>query len=457
MKDVIVIGGGAGGVPAAIRAAQLGADVAIIEAKEFGGLCMNRGCVPFGHMMLASNVLGAVSLGKKLGFRFEGINPDYGELKKRQDELIGFMRMGVSSTLKKNNIELIEGKGILAGKGKVAVNGKIRSCKNVILATGASWAKPDFIEGDMEGIINSDDLLTADELPERTLLFGRSPWLLEIGQFLHRFGKKVILATPDKSILPNESKAIRTRLNKALKTEGIDILREAGITRVAKEKGGLSVTLNFKKGSDTLAVDRILYMERAPSLKGLGLASVGLDEDADFLEVDRRMQTGAAGIYAIGDLTGLQERHYSHLSSEGALIAAENAMGLNSRINRLTFARILFTQPQVASVGMTEKEAKTGGYDVIVGAAPYGMNPLGMLLSENEGLVEVVADKKYGEILGAHFVGTNVAEMAGQAILAIGMEGTLEDLARAAFPHPTLSESLPEAARNALGRHIYLP
>ena len=138
-------------------------------------------------------------------------------------------------------------------------------------------------------------------------------------------------------------------------------------------------------------------------------------------------------------------------------MAAENAMGLNSAMNPLTFTRVLFTQPQVACVGMTEKEAKKAGHDVMVGAAPYGMNPFGMLLSENEGMVEVVAEKKYGELLGIHFIGSNVAEMAGQAVLAIQMEGTLDDLARAFFPHPTLSESLPEAARNALGRHIYLP
>jgi len=175
MKDVIVIGGGAGGVPAAIRAAQLGANVAIVEAEAFGGLCMNRGCVPFGHMMLASNVVGAVSFGKKLGLSFEKITWDYGELKKRQEELIRFMRMGVTSTLKKSKIELIAGTGELAGKGKVAVNGATISCKNVILATGASWVKPVFPGGDMEEVINSDDLLAADELPEATLLFGSSP------------------------------------------------------------------------------------------------------------------------------------------------------------------------------------------------------------------------------------------------------------------------------------------
>ncbi len=457
MKDVIVIGGGAGGVPAAIRASQLGADVGIVEAGNFGGLCMNRGCIPFGHFMLASNVLGASSLGEKLGINCKKIDRNYAELKQRQEELIKFMRMGVTSTLRKNNIELIEGRGKLAGQGKIDVDGKTIECKNVILATGAAWVTPDFPGGQTDAVINSDQLLELDELPGKVLLYGSSPWLLEIAQFLHRFQKKVVLATPDKSILANESKAIRTRLNKTLKTEGIEILREAVITDVKKEKKGFQVSLNAKKGSKTIDVDRVVYIEREASLRNLGLSTVGLDETAKYLEVDRTMKTAATGVYAIGDITGAQDRHYSHYSSEGAIVAAENAMGLSAKMNPLTFTRVLFTQPQVASVGLTEKEAKKAGYDVVAGAAPYGMNPMGMLLSENEGLVEVVADKKYGEVLGTHFIGSNVAEMAGQAVLAIQMEATLEDLARASFPHPTLSESLPEAARNALGRHIYLP
>ncbi len=457
MKDVVVIGGGAGGVPAAIRAAQLGADVTIVDVKDFGGLCMNRGCVPFGHMMVASDILGAVAFGKKVGLSFKGISKDYSALKKRQDELIGFMRQGVISTIRKNNIELIEGKGKIAGKGKVEINGKAISCKKIILATGATWVKPDFPEGDLEEVINSDELLAVDELPKRVLLFGRNPWLLEIAQFLHRFGTKVVLATPDKAILPEESKTIRTRLNKALKAEDIEIKKEAKIAGACKGKGGLRVDLDSKEGSETVVVDRILYIERAASLKGLGLTSIGLDENKDYVEVNDKMETQAEGVYAIGDLTGPQSKHYSHFSSEGGIVAAENAMGLVSSVNPMTFTRVLFTQPQVASVGLTPKEAKKAGHDVVVGAAPYGMNPYGMLLAENEGIVEVVGEKKYGEVLGVHFIGSHASEMAGQAILAIQLEATLEDLARASFPHPTLSESLAEAARDALGRHIYLP
>jgi dihydrolipoamide dehydrogenase len=225
---------------------------------------MNRGCVPFGHMMLASNVVGAISFGRKLGFGFDGVTPDYGELKKRQDELIGFMRMGVTSTLKKNKIELIEGRGELAGKGNVSVNGETIACKNVILATGARWMKPDFPGGDPEEVINSDDLLAADALPEKALLFGRSPWLLEIAQFLHRFGKKVVLATPEKSILNQmKAKPFEPVSPKPSKPKGLKfcVRPKSPIWRKKRVSFG---GLNFKKGSETLEVDRVVHLERTP-------------------------------------------------------------------------------------------------------------------------------------------------------------------------------------------------
>ena len=455
--DIIVLGGGAGGVPAAIRAAQLGGQVAIIESRDFGGQCMNRGCIPFGHMMVASNIVGSLSLGKDMGLTFQGATIDYPTLRKRQDELIAFMRQGVRSTLKKNGVEIIEGKGRIVGKGKVTVNSATLSYKNIILATGAQWQDPTFPGADLEEVVNTDSLLTADILPKRVLLFGRSPWLIEIAQFLNRFGSQVILAAPEETILSDESKAITTRLRKALKNEGIDIKTQAEIVAATKKKDEIHVDLNAKDGRETVVVDRVITIERAAALKELGFKTIKLDEDSEYIAVNNKMETGIEGVYAIGDLTGPQSHHYSHLASEMGIIAAENAMGKDAAINQRTFTRILFTQPEVACVGLTQKEAKNEGYDVIMGSAPLSMNPFGMILSENDGIVEVVADKKYGEILGVHLIGTAASEMAGQAVLAIQMEATLDDLDKTPFPHPTLSESLAEAARDALGKPIYLP
>ncbi|MBW1805334.1 MAG: NAD(P)/FAD-dependent oxidoreductase [Deltaproteobacteria bacterium] len=455
--DVVVLGAGAGGVPAAIRAAQLGGRVAVIESGNPGGLCMNKGCIPFGHMMEASNILGYISLGKDMGLGFPEISRDYAALLKRQNELISFMRAGAKGMLSKNKVEIIEGKGQLADKDKVEVDGRIVSFKNLILATGAEWLKPDFPGSDLEEVMNSDDLLGAGELPERVLLYGRSPWLIEIAQFLHRFGSQVTLATKESRILSDESKTISSRLAKVLKNQGISILAKAEILSLKKKKDGLHSVLSVKGKEETMVVDRVIALKRGASLKGLGLTSAGIDEDSDYVRTDDRMETDTKGIYAIGDVSAPEKNHYSHSASAGGIIAAENAMGLDRTMESRTIARVIFTQPQVACVGLTGKEAKKAGYDVVVGAAPLSMNPFGMILSQTEGIVEIVSEKRYGEILGMHIIGESACEMAGQAVLAMQMEGTLEELARATFPHPTLSESLPEAAREALGQAIYIP
>ena len=455
--DVIVLGGGAGGVPAAIRAAQLGGRVAIIEHNNLGGLCMNQGCVPFGHMMAASKILGSLSLGKEMGLDFSPVSKDYTTLIKRQNELIAFMRQGVAGVLKKNNVDLIEGRGRVTGKGRIEVNGEALQCKNIILASGAGWLKPDFPGADLKGVINSDDLLNMPKLPGKILLSGKSPWLIEIAQFLHQFDSEVILTTEEKNILPNENKTIRTRLSKTLKDQGVKILTNVEITRLTKKKDGLHAVLVRKGKEERIVVDRVIALRRGASLTDLSLDAIGLNEKGKFIQVDDHMATSVEGIYAIGDIAGPEQRHYSHLASTGGIIAAENVMGMDTLFDHRTIARVLFTQPQVACVGLTNKDAKRAGYDVITGSAPLSMNPFGMLISQNNGMVEIVAEQKYGEILGIHIIGEGACEMAGQAVLAIQMEATLEELTRAAFPHPTLSESLVEAARECLGRPIFLP
>jgi dihydrolipoamide dehydrogenase len=208
--DVVVLGGGAGGVPAAIRAAGLGGRVAVIEAGDFGGLCMNRGCVPFCHMMTAAGILGDLALGKEMGLDFTGVSQDYASLLKRQNELINFMRAGVKGLLKRKGVRIIEGKGRFVGRGKVEVRGETLVYKNLILATGGTWIEPDFPGAGLEGVMNTDGLLGTEDIPGKVLLFGESRWLIEAAQFLRRFGSDVILATKSDSLLPEEAKTIRS-------------------------------------------------------------------------------------------------------------------------------------------------------------------------------------------------------------------------------------------------------
>jgi len=455
--DVIVLGGGAGGVPASIRAGQLGGRVAIVEIDQLGGLCMNRACVPFGHMMAASNILGSLALGKELGLGFAEVKKDFAALMKRQKELISFMRQGVKSQLTKKKVEILQGKGKIIGKGRLEVKGKTYAYKNLILASGAKWVKPDFPGRDTEGVITPDELLAREKLPKKILLYGNSPHLIPIAQFLHRYGSAVTLAVKDRDLLGSESKVIRSRLAAALKNQGITVWTGADMAEVKKEKDGLHCALKVKDRQEALVVESVLSLWRGAALAGLGLESVGYAKSGDFIAVNNHMETGLDGIYAIGDVASPESRHYSHQASNGGIVAAENAMGLKSTYDPKNLCKVLFTRPQVACVGLTSKEAKEAGYEVIEGAAPFSMNPLGMILTQTEGIVEVVAEKKYGEVLGIHWIGEGASEMAGVGVLALQMEATLEDLARAPFPHPTLNESLADAARECLGRSIFLP
>jgi dihydrolipoamide dehydrogenase len=455
--DVIVLGGGAGGVAAAVRAAQLGGKVAVVEDKFLGGLCMNRGCVPFGHMLAASHILGSLDLGKEMGIGCSSLKTDFAALMERQNELVAFMRKGVQGILNKHKITLIRGNGRIGAPGKVGVDGNTLSFKKLILASGSQWLKPEIPNNELPGVVNSDYLLTAKSLPETCLILGHGPRSIEVAQLLHMFGCKVRLVTQENAFLPQENKTIRTRLAKALQSQGIRVHTKTEIAALNKMKEGLSVRLREKGKEETLSIDFLISLRRGAALQNLGLEKISLEPAGNFIRVNERMETGVAGVYAVGDLTAPEERHYSHLASAGGLVAAENAMGRAGAFNPRTVVRVVYTRPQVACVGLTSKQAKEAGFDVIEGTAPYSMNPKGMILSQTEGLVEIVADRKYGEVLGVHFIGEGADEMAGMGVLSIQMEATLEELAGAPFPHPTLSESLAEAARDALGRPIYLP
>jgi dihydrolipoamide dehydrogenase len=280
---------------------------------------------------------------------------------------------------------------------------------------------------------------------------------MKIAQFLSRFGSQVWLVTQEEGLLSDESRSIRSRLTKALQNQGITMVTGAKTLVLKKKSAGVEAVILMKDREEILQVDLVIALRRAAAVKDLGLETVGLEEEREFLQVNERMETGANGVYAIGDLTGPEKKHFSHVASSGGLVAAENAMGMNRVFDGSTTARIAFTSPQVACVGLTGKAAKALGYEVVVGAAPMSMNTLGMITVQTDGLVEVVADKRYGEILGVHIIGDGACEMIGQAVLAIQQEMTLEELAQTAFPHPTLSESIAEAARDALGAAIYLP
>jgi dihydrolipoamide dehydrogenase len=352
---------------------------------------------------------------------------------------------------------LIKGTGRIAAPGKLEAGGAMFSFDKIILAAGARWVEPEIPGSGRAEAVTSDYLLTAESPPDKCLVLGHGPHSIEIAQLLGRFGCNACVATTKNSILPDENKTIRTRLSKEIKSCGITIHTKTAISALKRTKRGLSVRITEKGKEKALSVDLVIGVNRTPALQNLGLENIGLDPDAAFIEVNKGMETAVPGVYAIGDLTASEERHYSHLASSEGMTAAENAMGKSAVFNPRLAVRIAYTSPAVACVGLTARQAEEAGFDVAIGAAPLSMNPRGMILSQANGLVEIVAEKRYGEILGIHFIGDRVDEIAGSGVLAIQMEATLEELASTPFPHPTLSESIAEAARDALGRPIYLP
>lgn len=454
--DVIVVGGGAGGVAAALKAALMDAKVAVVEERHLGGFCMNRACIPFGHMMMASRIVGDLQLAKEMGISCQETTRDPAVLFKRQREMISYLQQGLKVMLVKKKIDVVTGRGKLAGPGRVDVEGKTLSGEKIILAVGAKWVNADFPQFDLPQIVNSDRLLENDRLPASALLYGAGPWLIQIAQFLHRFGSTVWIATPEDKLMNEESKTVRSRFAKVLFDQGIKVFTGARVVSMKSRGDAAEVVLASKGKEEPLSVETLFSLRRAAAVRGLGLETVGIDETSELVAVNDRMETGVENLYAVGDITSAERNHYSHTASSGGLVAGENAMGGKAVLDLRTVPRILFTSPQVACIGLTSKEAKDKGHKVVTGEAPYAMNPIGALTAQ-AGAVEVVADQATGEILGVHMLGDGACEMAGHGIIAIQQRMKLEEMARVVFPHATMSESLAEAARDALGMPIYLP
>jgi dihydrolipoamide dehydrogenase len=438
--ELIVIGGGPGGVAAAIRGVQLGAKAALVESTHWGGFCLNRACVPTKLFTATVDRIKTIQTAAKMGFSKAEAAVDPAAIFKMKDELVGYFSMGTEGLVKAKGVTPIKGKGRLAGPGRVAVGEKVYQAKAVIVAVGAQWVRPSFPGADLEGVVNS------------SLVLGAGPWAMELAQFLSACGSQVVVAARERGILPDFDPEIGQRLRGALKNDPLTILNSCQVVSIAKDKDGLSAVLSVKGKEETRRFDRVIYFDREPVLSELGLDTVGLKD----LAVDEHLATQVPGIWAVGDAVG-QQPFLSHRSSAMGIVAAENALGAKRTFNPSIVPRVAYTNPQAASVGLSEDQAEEAGYEVLAGTAAIGASPMAMIQGVSSGVVKVVGEKKYGELLGVHIMAPFATEIIGAGALAIQMEATLEDLARCALPHPTIAESLSDAAREALGWAIYIP
>ena len=450
--DLIVIGGGPGGVAAAIRGVQLGAKVALVEGTHWGGFCLNRACVPTKLFSATVDRTKAIQTAVKMGFSKAEAAVDPAAVFKMKDELVGYFSMGTEGLVKAKGVTPIKGKGRLAGPGRVAVGETVYPAKAVIVAVGAQWVRPSFPGADLEGVVNSSEFLEEGKIPARSLILGAGSWAMELAQFLGVCGSQVVVAARERGLLPGFDQEIGQRLRGALKNDPLTILNSCQVVSIAAGKDGLSAVLSVKGKEETRQFDRVIYFDRQPALSGLGLDTVGLED----LGVDEHLATKAPGLWAVGDAVGKQP-FLSHCSSAMGIVAAENALGAKRIFNPDIVPRVAYTNPQAASVGLSEDQAEEAGYEVLAGTAAIAASPMAMIQGVSSGVVKVVGEKKYGELLGVHIAAPFATEIIGAAALAIQMEATLEDLARAALPHPTIAESLSDAAREALGWAIYIP
>lgn len=454
MYDVIVIGGGPGGYAAGIRASQLGGKVALVEAAEIGGTCVNRGCIPTKVWLRAANLLHWIHRADEFGIKTSAEEIDLQSLVARRNGISSDTRMGMEGILKNNGLEIIRGLAVLKSPQEVNVDGTMFEAKKMILATGSCLDIPE-IPGLEEAALTTDQVLEMTKVPSSVLIYGSGPIELEMATLLKAFACKVYLVPGPDGLLPREDRTPRQWVTKGLKQQGVELLRRFTLESVQKSKGQYRANLSGPEDR-TLNVERVLVSSRKPNIANMGLEKIGvrLNENGG-IRVNKMLETSVEGIFAIGDATG--GWMLAHASSSMGVTAAENAMGKKSNFAFHLIPRGIWTVPEVGAVGITEKEAKKKGIDLKIGDFPYSIDGLAMARNEMEGSVKIISDARYGEILGVHIVGACATELIGEAVLAMQLEATVQELAMSIRVHPTFSESIVDSARDALNWALYLP
>ena len=461
--DVVVIGAGPGGYVAAIRAAQLGQKTAIVDKQWLGGVCLNVGCIPSKALLKNAEVAHTLrERGKEFGFSFENLKLDFSVAVKRSRQVSNRLVKGVGFLMKKNKIDVHMGTAHLSGPNAVTVTDEEGaatelSAKNIIVATGASSMVPPAWKVDGEKVVTYLEAITQDKLPKSAIIIGAGAIGVEFATVWNSYGSNVTIVEMLPHLVPLEDEEVSTELEKAFKKNGINFLVGHKVESVEATKSGVRVVVSDAEGKkQTLEAEQALVaIGFRPNSSGLGLEDVGVNiSERGFIEIDERMATNVPGIWAIGDVTG--KLMLAHVGSAMGIVCAEHIAGHETvTLDYEMMPRATYCQPQVASFGLTEAQAKERGYEVKVGRFPFQANGKALGLGDYAGWVKIVVDEKYGEILGAHMIGPEVTELLPELTLAHMMELTPAEIARNVHAHPTLSEVLMEAAHSAEGQAIH--
>ena len=456
--DLVVIGSGPGGYVAAIRAGQLGLKTAIIEKEELGGVCLNWGCIPSKSLLKNAEILSYFKRADEFGLKMDNFRADYSVAIDRSRKVVDRNTKGVAFLLDKNKVDHIQGTAKIVGAGKVEVapDGNVIEAKNIIVATGARPRSIPPLPIDGEKLITSRESIVLSDLPESIVIVGGGAIGVEFAYIYKMYGVQVTIVEMLPRLVPNEDEDISAQLERAFERARIDFLTGAGVTAVDTSGSGVTVTVDKDGAAQTLECDKVLVaIGIQPNVEDLGLETVGIATDRTGIIVDDKMATNVAGIYAVGDVNG--KMPLAHVASAQAAVAVETIAGIETQPLDYTYMpRATYCMPQIASFGLTEAQAREQGKEVNVGTFNVQANGKALAMGENFGLVKLVVDAKYGELLGGHMIGPEVTELLGELSMTRILEGTVLELGWAVHAHPSISEMLKEAALSAQGRTIHM-
>ena len=444
--DVAVLGGGPGGYECAIRCAQLGLRTALVEARELGGTCLNRGCIPTKALLHGAEVYAEAKAGSAFGLILDGLTLDYPKLAAYKDEKVKKLVGGIEALEKAHGVEVVRGFGKLAGPHAMDVAGRRITYDKLILAMGSAPAKPP-VPG-MDTAYTSDDVLSATQIPSGAIIIGGGVIGLEFATLFASLGKKVTIIEMMPEILPGCIPEITSKIKAVLKKKGVEFILGAKVVEVVKgravrfEKDG---KVDERKSSTV-----IVCAGRKPMTRDCGLETIGLQTDRrGFIEVDDHLRTAVEGVYAIGDITG--KIQLAHVASAQGMVAAANCAGQDKTMRYDRVPACIYTSPEIAWVGLSEEAAKAAGHEVVIGSFNVAANGRSLVMNESTGLIKLVADKADGRILGCQILAPRATDMIAEIASVMAHDGTVESLSSVIHPHPTVSEIIKEAAHDAEG------
>ena len=455
--DMIVIGGGPGGYVSAIRGAQLGLSVALIEKEHLGGICLNWGCIPTKSLLNSAKALTTIQNAKKFGIEIKGLKVDHNVMFQRSRDASAKLVKGISHLIKKNKIDFFSGEAVFSGLGEVKINGDttlILNSKNIVIATGASARTLNGIETDGKRVWNYKDALKGLFVPKKLLIVGSGAIGMEFASFYNSIGSKITVVESMDRILINEDIEISRFANKSFINKGIDIILNSNLETIVKKKNFIEAKISTEEKA--LKFDAVLVaVGIVGNSSSIGLENVGVKTNLNHIVVDDYCRTNVDGIYAIGDVAAAP--WLAHKASHEGIMVAELIAGKDPRpLNKGGIANCTYSYPEIASIGLTEQQALDAKFEINVGNFSLIGNGKAVVLDDTDGFIKTIYNSETGELLGAHLIGPNVTELISSYAIGMGLEITEEDFINTVFPHPTLSEAIHESALDAVGKAIHV-